>query len=134
MEEIFPDMAQQNENTIAFSIGENGFSKPRILSLLIRPTEKGVELFRKTSGLISVKTQTYTSSSNNTKKLFFRIEFKIQKTMQGFESIIDCNSIAGKSVIEVLKLSDEVIIWIADKECKVVKVLSMMWDGKKINV
>ena len=101
MEEIFPDMAQQNENTIAFSIGENGFSKPRILSLLIRPTEKGVELFRKTSGLISVKTQTYTSSSNNTKKLFFRIEFKIQKTMQGFESII-CNSIAGKSVIIVL--------------------------------
>lgn len=126
MEKIFPDMAQQSEKTIAFSIGESRFSKSGILSLLIRPTETGIELFRKTRGSISIKTQTYTKISHYTKKLFFRIEFTIEKTIQGFETSIDCNSMAGKSIVEALKLNDEIIIWIADKECKVVKVLSMM--------
>lgn len=130
LKSIFPGYKNYNINTMSPSLGKNG--DKRIVSMLIIGDDTMIKDFKDDkSGQVDISTICYTKRNKNGigQDLIIWLEFLYPTGHPSFKAVIYGDAIQEqKDFIEALESISELIIWVADKRYRVVKVMSTNWN------
>lgn len=131
MERIFPDMLEQKHKPVLFSLTNDGYGMTKRISILIRPAPGEQDIFRASNGFYTVQTSCFIGNENGKYRLTLQFDFVLKERIFGFQSDINPNSNEGQGLINALKYSDNIILWVVDNESQVIKVIEISWDYNK---
>ncbi len=130
MRKVFPDMDKCHMNGMLPAIGY-GRNKV-VVSILILADDLMIRDFMNdTEDKVSVKTSCFTrkNKSGMGQDLIIRLDFFCKTGQPTFEAVIASElKKRRKDLIKALKKVDELVVWVADKDRKVQKVMCVDWD------
>lgn len=130
MQKVFPKYKQYPLNSMipALSLNDN---KIVVSMLIIADDEMIKDFIIDQSGMVDVEINTYLDNNeyNIGKDLKIRFDFYYPTGHPIFEATIHGDLLdRQKDFVEALKMVDSIVIWIADKNRKVKKVMNVSWD------
>lgn len=126
VQQIFPDIIKYPINSITPVIGKNKDSI--IVSMFILGDDFMLQDFRENSEI-----ETKISCTSKIEKAFKSLSIRFDFLFKTGHPVFECkftneNLSVSKEILEALTKVNEFIVWVIDKEYKVLKVLHLDWD------